>query len=733
MPRVLRTLLLVATVVGLFSTLALAGEVPIGFMSYDVVAPGEAQFDVTNQTGINSSTFPDMTWPVTTPVSLTITSLVMNLTSGPPLTFGPGYFTLNPDGLSLDGTAIMLSSLTGAPVSATLTGTFGATNLTLNDGSHLTIDPNFSVSLTDFSGLLQDGDFVIIDGSYSSPVPEPATLAVLGSGLGSFVLLWRRKRKISARVASAKPARRALLGLLVVLCCAVMLVQSASAISTPVKLNAWSSPSTGIAGTNNVNITGSGFPGGAITPADVSSLSLSLTCGGAPTPATALLVTHILGSSYRIEFEIPGSISTSATYFVSASGTTSTGNPWASSNCSEVNVTASPLVTCLPTNSLTVLLQGARVTAYVPDGAWDSAQTGIQVVPIEPTGAATPIATPHVVNSCAANWATGETVCAANNTDVYLITGTTLNKTLTSGSNSTTGFSGGECMNCGVGMNGATNTAVITMGLSPSPSGSGLQFLDLATNTFGAPVPATHEISEDIVWDAGRNLILSPNEDGVYDLFDTSKTPPAEFALSVGGTLDSAGEDCGSGIALSTVEFTSDLLLANLNEATFSPGSWTAPHMFQTLPEFDPYIGPEAGTDGIAVAPGSHLGIVTGEFPDPPSAGNAIIAIQLPAPPVSGAPSLVDYAVANLPNDPDGNPFSMGCDPHTTTAYVSPSTGKAIGLVTDYGAIPCYENGIPKYVGVIDLQGVLSAPRKPGTHTAISPLPAGVVTFVKAQ
>ena len=41
--------------------------------------------------------------------------------------------------------------------------------------------------------------------------------------------------------------------------------------------------------------------------------------------------------------------------------------------------------------------------------------------------------------------------------------------------------------------------------------------------------------------------------------------------------------------------------------------------------------------------------------------------------------------------------------------------------------------GKPAYIGVIDLQGMLSAPRVAGTHSAISPLPAGVVTFVKAQ
>src|SRR5439155_3641245 len=199
-------------------------------------------------------------------------------------------------------------------------------------------------------------------------------------------------------------------------------------------------------------------------------------------------------------------------------------------------------------------------------------------------------------------------------------------------------------------------------------------------------------VSEDILWDPGRNLILSPNETGVYTLFNTTSTPPAEFANFVGGTLDSAAEDCLTGIALSTVEFTHTLYLADLTQATFTPGSpagtWTdAGAGFQSFPEFSPFDSSEAGTSGIASAPGSHLGIVTGEFPVGPDA-NAVMAIQLPSTSGSGIPAVVDYAVANLPNDPSGNPFSMGCDPHTVTAYVSPTTSRAIGLVTDYGTTP---------------------------------------------
>jgi len=392
---------------------------------------------------------------------------------------------------------------------------------------------------------------------------------------------------------------------------------------------------------------------------------------------------------------------------------------------------------CQPTSSLSALIQQTKVVAYVPNGSWINPATGIQVVPIEPPGAPTSIPTPNPVNSCSSNGVTGETVCTADNNDVYLITGSTLNTTLKSGSNSLATFSGGSCQNCGVAINAVSNTAVIAMGLSPSPSGTGIQYLNLASNTFSPPLPASNQVSEDIMWDPGRNLILSPNESGVYDLFQTPSSSSApEFGNAIGGELDSAAEDCLTGIALATDEFTNNLVLTDLTQAKFtpgSPGSWTAPYLFQAISDFNPYIGPEAGTDAIAVAPGSHLGIAAGEFPGPPSAGNAIIAFQLPSTSGSGTPALVDWVVAVLPNDPGGNPFSMGCDPHTVTAYVSPNTGQAMGVLTDYGATLCYAGGIPAYLGLINLQSLLSAPRLAGTHTAVTPLPAGIVTFVAVQ
>jgi hypothetical protein len=368
---------------------------------------------------------------------------------------------------------------------------------------------------------------------------------------------------------------------------------------------------------------------------------------------------------------------------------------------------APPPGSCQPSSSLAVLVQGKNVTSYVPNGSWSASFTGLSVVPVEGSGTSATISTPNAVNSCASDPLTGETVCTSNLNDVYLITGSTLNNTLSSGGDTYAGFSGGACITCGVAMNAAAGTAgqaVATVGLSTAPSGSGLQFLDLASSTLATPVPLANEVSEDVLWDQGRDLVLSPNEGGVYDIYN--HTSGIEFANVIGaGEFDSAAEECSTGIALSTIEFTDELYIGDLTQATFTPGtpgSWTTAQQIQSFPEFSNFA---AGTSGIAIAQGSHLGIATGEF-----GGNWMGVIQLPSTSGSGTPSVLDYAAVALPNTPDGNTFVQGLDPHTVTAYVSPNSGDAIGLMANGDGIP------PTWLAVIDLNKLLAAPRTTGTH-----------------
>ncbi len=196
-------------------------------------------------------------------------------------------------------------------------------------------------------------------------------------------------------------------------------------------------------------------------------------------------------------------------------------DPCSSCSTTRKKPTASPTPApnaCLPSSSLAILVQGKNATAYLPQGSWGGDANSVNVVPIETSsglgtgGAPTLIATPNTPNSCSSNSNTGETVCVANNTDVYLINGTTLTSTLTSGATADQFFSGGSCMNCGVVVDSTTNKALITIGLDSGGPG-GYQFLDLGGSpTFETPIPAGVGTSEDVSIDPVRHLILSPNE-----------------------------------------------------------------------------------------------------------------------------------------------------------------------------------------------------------------------------
>src|SRR5262249_59074740 len=103
-------------------------------------------------------------------------------------------------------------------------------------------------------------------------------------------------------------------------------------------------------------------------------------------------------------------------------------------------------------------------------GAWAGGMTGIRVVQLEGSpvaGLPVSIATTAIVNSCAANPATGKSVCVDNGTGVYMLDSLAggLIGTTNSSSNVSASFSGGSCRNCGVRVNARTNQAGIARGL----------------------------------------------------------------------------------------------------------------------------------------------------------------------------------------------------------------------------------------------------------------------------
>ena len=385
---------------------------------------------------------------------------------------------------------------------------------------------------------------------------------------------------------------------------------------------------------------------------------------------------------------------------------------------------------CGAASALSVLATGRQVSAYVPKGAWyaPSTDTGIDRVGLEGRALApTFIDTPEVVNSCASNPVTGRTVCIGNDTDIYLLSGSHLDTTLTSAGSGFARFSGGTCTNCTVAFDAGSNRAVIGLNFD---QGEGFQFVDFASGAAVLETPIVSpalQIGENLLLDSKRRLMLSPSASNNYEIANLAgKSSPRFFENPIGtpgvDLLDSTAEDCSTGIALASDEFTQKILVTDLSQAVFVPGkasgAWSAPAQFQDLPDFAPLMN---GIRGLAVAPRSHLGAVAGSV-----AGNALGAIRLPATSGQGVPAMADWVECGIPDDPDGDPWRMGLDPHPLTVYESPNTGHTIAVLANSPA--------PTFLVLVDLTQMIDPvvlPRTAGTNTcAEGVMPSSLVHFV---
>lgn len=496
-----------------------------------------------------------------------------------------------------------------------------------------------------------------------------------------------------------------------------------------------------------------GSPSG--TPLDTASIAGTVTDA-----ATGQLIP---GASVQLAGPTPSGLSSSDGHFEFANITATSASQYALSAYKPGYVPGGKIVTlasgttlsvnirlakpgpksCAPAGSLSVLVQDPNVSSYVPNGSFTESTTGVQLVPIEGTGVVrATIPTPQAVNSCSSNSATGETVCTANGTDVYVIQGSTLTNLLPSGGTGTVTFSGGQCTTCGVVVDPVTNMAILSISQAGSPGA--YRMIDLSSYDLSPAIPAQGEtISESFALSSFLGpFILSPTEadSGVsanYQLFDVSlPASPRVFDFAGAGSifplsanLDSAAADCTTGIAVATNEGpgTPNLFLADLSQATFTPGTtsapgtWQAPSQLQNLPDFGTFVnGP--GTTAITVAPDKHLGLLLDEF-----GFGAFGAIQLPSTSGSGIPAVSDWVVAYMPNDPSGAAWQMPLDPHGLTSYISPNTGKAMGLMM---------NRQRTFIAVIDLEAFLGAQRSSGTH-AVAPgvdlVGTGIVRFISIQ
>jgi hypothetical protein len=477
-------------------------------------------------------------------------------------------------------------------------------------------------------------------------------------------------------------------------------------------------------------------PGGSIT---FNLYSPSQTCGSG-TPAYTQTVTVSGNGSYSTANTVAATMAGTWSWTASYAGDAN--NNSASSTCGQETVTVSAAVpqgSCEGTGSISELVSGSNVIAYVPKGSWGSTQTGIDVVNVEgssitntqiPTGS-------DVINSCASNSVTGQTVCTADNNQVYVLKGTGLDPSvttnpLTDGATGTITFSGGTATTTGVAMDAVDNKALLAVSVGGT---GGFQFLDLSTGTFESPFVTKDpggKISEDPLIDPVHHIIGSAAEDNNFEIADVSNSTSPQFyeqslsAVTGGTEFDSTSEDCSTGILLAPAEFSSPsgVEVADIQnagtapQAVFtpgSPGSWTAPEQFQTLTGSTL----DAGASGSAVAQGTHTGVLAGEF-----GGDTLTALALPTTSGAGAtPAVQSWVSCQTGTDPGGNAFSMGDDPHTLAAYQSPNGGDAIGLLVNAGATEMVR---------VDLTAMLTPATVPATGDVCTSgtLPSSVESFI---
>jgi hypothetical protein len=176
-------LLFLAAAAGCF-----ASTINLGVIEVDPGSGDTAGFNILDFTGLDSSVLPNMSFPAKTEVPFSDLTLYVDFAAGPSDEFPPAsnYF-------SAAGVGDQDFDLTEKPIeAAVLTGTFGVTALALNNGSHVTIDPDFSLIMVNPPGNLQSNNFALITAS-TVATPEPGMVRMLAVGFGAMVLLRRRR------------------------------------------------------------------------------------------------------------------------------------------------------------------------------------------------------------------------------------------------------------------------------------------------------------------------------------------------------------------------------------------------------------------------------------------------------------------------------------------------------------------------------------------------------------
>jgi hypothetical protein len=188
-------------------------EVGAGVLSYDTISASDDEFDITNLTGADAL---PTDFPITTLLTMTITSLTVNFTSGPALVLPGSDFTVVDADDDLDCTAGACNLFGDSITSAVLLGTFSPTTGVAGLPSGTSIlaaisDPNGDTGAIITPGCSSPtlvagcdvGEISATVGAATTGVPEPGAFWLIGIGFLLLGLMGRRLGRVGGGRISA--------------------------------------------------------------------------------------------------------------------------------------------------------------------------------------------------------------------------------------------------------------------------------------------------------------------------------------------------------------------------------------------------------------------------------------------------------------------------------------------------------------------------------------------------